>query len=200
MVEAYNVYVVCFFWELPDNDRKRKGEIEMGGVNRELQIPERYNENYLVLLVRDPYCLFAYWELTAEQQELITKEFGCSWGGVPLLLRLYDVTGLNFDGRNAHSFKDISVHALADNFYLHDLEANKGYCVDLGVITPDGRFITIIRSNIVSTPRDTLADGSVWEMADLLDREVKKPVEKATEINTISSAEFYNVEYQNNEQ
>ncbi|MFZ5639751.1 MAG: DUF4912 domain-containing protein [Bacillota bacterium] len=160
----------------------------MGEVSREFKIPERYNENYLVLLVRNPYCLFAYWELTEEQRNLITKEFGCEWGGVPLILRLYDVTGLNFDGRNAHSFRDLSVHALADNFYLYELEANKGYCVDLGVITPDGRFVTILRSNVVTTPRDTLADGSVWEMADFLDREVKKPV---VEINTISSAGYY---------
>lgn len=166
----------------------------MGGVGREFKIPESYNENYLVLLVRDPYCLFAYWEITVEQRELITSKFDCGWGEVPLLLRLYDVTGLNFDGRNSHGFIDISVHALADNFYLRDLAANKGYCVDLGVIAPDGRFITILRSNTVITPRDTLADGSVWEMADLLDREVKKPVEKVTEINTISSAEFYNNE------
>jgi len=160
----------------------------MGENSREFQVPERYDENYLVLLVRDPYCLFAYWELTGEQRGLVTGEFGCSWGEVPLLLRLYDVTGLNFDGRNAHSFKDISVHALADNFYLQELEANKGYCVDLGVIAPDGRFVTIVRSNTVATPRDTLADGSVWEMADLLDREVKKPVK---EIETISSAGYY---------
>ncbi len=160
----------------------------MGGDNREYQIPERYNENYLVLLVRDPHCLYAYWELTGEQRQLITREFGCDWGEVPLLLRLYDVSGLNFDGRNAHGFSDVSVHALAENFYLRELAANKGYCVDLGVITPDGRFIMLLRSNIVSTPRDTLADGSVWEMADLLDREVKKPVK---EIETYSSAGHY---------
>lgn len=166
----------------------------MGWVTGEFKIPESYHENYLVLLVRDPYCLFSYWELTVEQRDLITREFGCSWGEVPLMLRLYDVTGLNFDGRNSHSFRDISVHALADNFYLKDLAANRGYCVDLGVILPDGRFITILRSNIVTTPRDVLADGSAWEMADLLDREVRKTEQPAAEINTISSGEFYNNE------
>ena len=160
----------------------------MGGVNREFEIPEAYNENYLVLMVRDPYCLFAYWELTGEQRNLVAGEFGCGWGEVPLLLRLYDVTGINFDGRNAHKFRDLSVHALANNFYLQEIEANRSYCVDLGVITPDGRFVTLLRSNIIATPRDTLADGSVWEMADLLDREVRKPVE---EIKTISSDVYY---------
>ncbi|MCL4442124.1 MAG: DUF4912 domain-containing protein [Firmicutes bacterium] len=148
--------------------------------------PERYNENCLVLLVRDPHCLFAYWELSGEQRDLVAKEVGCSWGAVLLVLRLYDVTGLNAGAGSAHSHTDISVHALADNFYMKDLAANKGYYVEMGVVMPDGRFVVILRSNTVTTPRDTLADGAVWETADLPDREVGKPV---AEIETLSSAD-----------
>lgn len=129
-----------------------------------------YDKNYLVLLVRDPYCLYAYWELSARQKEIIAQEFNCTWGEVPLVMRVYDVTGINFNGSNAHQHYDIPVHAMANNQYIKEVKANTSYCIDLGVVTLDGRFVTLLRSNIVSTPRDSLADGSGLVWADLLDR------------------------------
>lgn len=132
--------------------------------------PTRYDENYMALLVRDPHCIFAYWEISDEQMVLVAKEFGCPWGEVPLLLRIYDLTGINFNGENEHSYFDISVHPLANNHYFKEVGSNSAYCVDIGVMTPQGRFITLIRSNVVQTPRDSLADGSGIVMADLLDR------------------------------
>ncbi|MHB9094884.1 MAG: DUF4912 domain-containing protein, partial [Eubacteriales bacterium] len=132
--------------------------------------PTKYNDNYIVLLVRDPHCIFGYWELSDEQMNLVAKEFQCQWGKVPLILRVYDLTGLNFDGENSHSHFDIAIHALANNYYVKEVNANRSYCVDLGVITSEGRFVTLLRSNVVLTPRDSLADGSGIVMADLLDR------------------------------
>ncbi len=132
--------------------------------------PTRYDENYLTLLVRDPNCIFAYWEFSDEQMALVAKEFGCPWGQVPLLLRIYDLTGLTFNGENEHSHFDVTVHPLANNYYVKEVSSNNAYCIDIGVMTPQGRFITLIRSNVVQTPRDSLADGSGIVMADLLDR------------------------------
>lgn len=132
--------------------------------------PSRYDDNYLVLLVRDPHCIFGYWEFSNEQMDLVTREFGCSWGDVPLILRVYDLTGLNFDGENAHGYFDLYIHPLASAYYVKDIHSNRSYCVDLGVVTSAGRFVTLIRSNVVQTPRDSLADGSGIVMTDLLDR------------------------------
>jgi len=134
--------------------------------------PARYDENYLALLVRDPHCIFAYWEFSDEQIELVAKEFECQWGQVPLLLRIYDLTGLNFKGDNEHSHFDISIHPLANNYYIKDVNSNNAYCVDVGVVPSYGQFITLIRSNVVQTPRDSLADGSGIVMADLLDHQL----------------------------
>ncbi|KNZ70494.1 hypothetical protein Tfer_0676 [Thermincola ferriacetica] len=145
--------------------------------------PHNYNKNHLVLLIRDPYCLFAYWEFSEKQRSVLAEEYNCSWGEVPLIMRVYDVTGINFNGRNAHSYFDIAIHAMADNWYLHHMKANTSYCVDLGVITPDGRFITILRSNTVTTPRDSLADGSGLVWADLLDRSELVKVETLSSYN-----------------
>lgn len=141
--------------------------------------PARYDENYLVLLVRDPHCIFGYWEFSDEQMDLVAREFGCQWGEVPLLLRVYDLTGVNFNGENEHSHFDVSLHPLANNYYVNDINSNNSYCVDIGVITSQGRFVTLMRSNVVQTPRESLADGSGVVMADLLDRLItEKPEDK----------------------
>lgn len=132
--------------------------------------PDRYNENYLVLLVRDPHCIFGYWELSEDQMDLVARECCCSWGDVPLVLRVYDFTGLAVGGREGHGYFDIDVHPLANNYYVQEVNANHSYCVDLGIITAEGRFVTLLRSNVVQTSRDSMADGSGVVMADLLDR------------------------------
>lgn len=131
--------------------------------------PAGYDENYLILLVRDPRCIFAYWEFSEAQMVLVAKEFCCQWGQVPLMLRIYDLTGLNFKPEKEHSHFEISVHPLSNNYYINDVLSNHSYCADIGVMTPDGQFITLNRSNVVQTPRDSMADGSGTFMADLLD-------------------------------
>ncbi len=154
--------------------------------------PTKYNDNYLVLLVRDPHCIFAYWEFSDEQMDLVAKEFSCPWGEVPLMIRVYDLTGLNFSGDNAHSYFDIPIHPLANNYYVKEVSANHSYCIDLGVVTPDGRFVTLLRSNVVQTPRDSLADGSGVLMADLFDRLMgKKPEAAQPETEIFSSESMY---------
>jgi hypothetical protein len=74
------------------------------------------------------------------------------------VLRVYDVTGIDFNGNNALSSFDCSLGTHADQWYINVPSANRTYCVDLGRLLPDGSFITILRSNLVTTPRDTLSD------------------------------------------
>lgn len=161
----------------------------------EYSLPTNYDENYLVLLLRDPNCFFAYWELNSEQMNLIANICKCTWGEVPLILRVYDITGINFDGQNIHSFFDVPIHPLSDNFYIKDVKANHSYCVDLGLIMSDGRFCTILRSNTIQTPRNSMADGSGIRMADLLDRLLKRQPESETldvnPVETFSSEGVY---------
>jgi hypothetical protein len=164
----------------------------MSAVVPEYGFPTKYNENYLVLLVRDPYCMFSYWEFSDEQMDIVAKQFARQWGKITLVLRVYNLTGLNFDGENAHSYFDVNVHSLANNFYIKEISPNNSYCVELGVITSDGRFVALLRSNIVQTPRDSFADGSGIVMADLLDRlQLPEKKDEVEEIQTFSSEGVY---------
>jgi uncharacterized protein len=127
---------------------------------------DRYSEDRIVLLIRDPYWCFTYWDLTPERQaDVITQ---LSQGQTKLLLRVYDVTGIDFDGSNAHRYQDIEVNAEAINWYINVWAADRAYCVDLGLLYPDGRFVTLVRSNIVTTPRDSVSSvvDEEWMVVD----------------------------------
>jgi len=158
----------------------------------EYGFPASYNENSVMLLVRDPHCIFAYWEISSEQMDLVAGEFGRPWGDIRLTLRVYDLTGLGEDRNKAHGSYDLNVHSLANNYYITDVKANHSYCADLGVFSPDGRFVCLLRSDVIQTPRDSLADGSGLVMADLLDRlSGKEFAELPTEQETFSSDGVY---------
>jgi len=108
----------------------------------EYWLPTEYGENRLVLMPRDPYWIFAYWEVTPS----------------PTLLRVYDVTDIVFNGQNAWSYFDIEITGGANNWYLNVPAADRSYLADLGFLDSEGRFVTILRSNTVHTPRDRPSD------------------------------------------
>jgi hypothetical protein len=123
--------------------------------------PSKYGQDRLVLLARNPNWLYAYWEVSAARHETILQELKGSlpWGESQPVLRLYDVTGVvGFNGSNANSFVDIPIQDSADNWNIKVGQPNRTFCLDLGRVLPGGRFITVLRSNFVETPRATISD------------------------------------------
>lgn len=127
---------------------------------------DRYGDNRIVLMIRDPYWCFVYWDLSAEKQTEAIREL--QQAGAKIMLRIYDVTDLEFDGTNAHRTMDIEVTEEATNWYINVWAADRAYCVDLGLLYPNGRFVTLARSNIVVTPRDSVSSviDEEWMVVD----------------------------------
>ncbi len=129
------------------------------GKTSQPDIPNTYGIDRLVLMARDPEWLFAYWEISATKQDLFKSKHGEeSWEKTNPVLRVYDITGVDFDGSNANSYTDIAVNDDADNWHIRVGTPNRTFCVDLGRMFPNGHFVTLLRSNIVWTPRATLSD------------------------------------------
>jgi len=124
---------------------------ESAELDEAFRYPDSYGDNAIMLMVRDPYWLFAYWEfapgLTSELAARIGEE---NLARSRVVLRVYDVTGTDAD--HPVSYHDIDVAPGARNWYINVMRVERDYCVDLGMITPDGSFIVIARSNVVSLP------------------------------------------------
>jgi hypothetical protein len=107
-----------------------------------------------VLLVRDPWWLHAYWEVRLQKQDELRAKLGNDlYNRSKTVLRVYDVTDIIFNGKNAHSYFDLEIKGGADNWYIDVGKPNRSWCVDIGLLTPDNRFFLFARSNVVRTPR-----------------------------------------------
>ncbi len=117
------------------------------------ELPSGYGQDRIVLQVRDPWWIHAYWEITEptwrELRQRFPKEFS---RGFKKILRVYDISNIIFTGGNANRFFDIEISAEANNWYIDTQEPGRSWCVDLGLLFEDGRFVTIVRSNTVATP------------------------------------------------
>jgi hypothetical protein len=125
-------------------------------------LPAEYGEDSITLMTVDPRKVFAYWE--------VREDALASYPGI-LNIRVYDVTGIDFDGTNANSYFDIAVNEAIGSWYI-DVSPAKEFIADIGVISPKGVFIIIARSNKVSTPRAEIVGEEIEK--GMLTRELYK--------------------------
>ncbi len=114
-------------------------------------LPQGYGEERLVLLPRDPDWIYSYWEITQGRWETTLRQN--QGQGYKLVLRVYDVTDIDFNGSNAHGYNDVEVDGLINNWYYRISLQERHYCAEIGLRMDDGRFITFARSNTVFMPR-----------------------------------------------
>jgi len=128
-------------------------------------LTHEYGSERMALMARDPYMAFSYWELPQARLEKEKAWFG--WDS-KLCVRVYDVTGVLFDGTNATAYFDQEVYDRVGSWYFEFGRPMHSFCADLGLLAPNGRFLTMIRSNAVTMPRDGVSDvlDEEWMLVD----------------------------------
>ncbi|MBI3315805.1 MAG: DUF4912 domain-containing protein [Candidatus Omnitrophica bacterium] len=106
-------------------------------------------------MARDPWWLFAYWEVTERRQEEILRAIRRErLEPDKTVMRVYELAGPGREDR----FFDIEISVMADNWYLEVGLPGRRWVVELGVRTRGGRFFAWVRSNEVMTPRYGISD------------------------------------------
>lgn len=141
------------------------GPAQQPAVAEHGDLPKAYGEDRIVLMTRDPFVVHAYWEATPARIEREKAWFG--WES-KLTIRIYDITGVQFDGRNAIGYYDQEVNERLGNWYFDLGRPSHSFCADIGLSTPEGRFLTLARSNYVTMPRDGVSDviDDEWILVD----------------------------------
>ena len=116
-----------------------------------IEIPAGYNVDRIVAMVRDPYWILAYWEVTERKYHELERHFGDTWPKCKMILRVYDKT----DAKPTHF--DIAIAQGTRNWYV-TVTAERRYQIAIGALSPDGKFEQIAISNIVETPSDRVSD------------------------------------------
>lgn len=85
------------------------------------------------------------------------------------VLRVYDVTNVSWP--SAHSFFDIEI-GFAANWYIEVGVPNRQWIAEIGWLSQDGQFFSLVRSNVVRTPRHGLSEvvDEEWMMPDALSK------------------------------
>ncbi|MBI5145502.1 MAG: DUF4912 domain-containing protein [Candidatus Omnitrophica bacterium] len=118
-------------------------------VQREL--PAEYGSDRIVLATRDPWWIHAYWEVAEAGIDNLKNKLGQEFVDAKMILRVYDVSYLIFNGSNANSFFDIEIEHRIGNWYIQ-VSPGRSWCVDIGFRLKNGKFIMLCRSNTVLTP------------------------------------------------
>ncbi|MDP8252999.1 MAG: DUF4912 domain-containing protein [Candidatus Kaelpia aquatica] len=183
-------------------DRGEEPRSQIGSESPEIK--HHYGEDSLALLVRDPWWLFSYWEIRGQLWE--DTRLRCGSSGYKEVLRVYDVTGVEFkDSKSYNSYFDIELTPFIECWYINVKDSGRSYVAEVGLRTDSGKFFTIIRSNVVVTPRYgpselvdeewMVVDEDYWKMFALsggygvgVSSEELQKVLKQRRLDTISSS------------
>jgi hypothetical protein len=106
----------------------------------------------LVAMVRDPYWLQAYWELSRQSVERARAALGQHWHGARPVLRVLQVARDGTTSSVRKVIREIEIHGSVDNWYIDVDAPPKSFQMEIGYRGPGDRFVCLARSNIVTTP------------------------------------------------
>jgi hypothetical protein len=127
-------------------------------------LPRHYGIDRCRLMVRDPHCIHAYWEIRNETMDRARGDLAEEWDGSTRILRVHGIP-ISGDTNDppADSF-DIPLKEEESSYYVPIPRPNRGYRIDVGLLTRVGMFYPLASSNTVIAPRSgvSLDQSESW--------------------------------------
>jgi uncharacterized protein len=148
-------------------------KFDMGVPTRDLsskvprELPTGYGKDRIVVMVRDPFWLHCYWELTRHAVQRAEAALAQEWHTSKPILRLLDVSSHETSCTSESILREIDIHGGCNNWYIDVNYPPKSYRIDIGYLSRSGRFYVLARSNVVTTPRPGVSDVIDENWADI---------------------------------
>ena len=114
---------------------------------------EKEGHDRFVVLVRDPHWLQAVWEFSRATIQRAEVALGTEWHRSVPTLRVFDVSGHDATSRSEARLMDIPIHGGVNFWYVPIDGQPRTYRLQIGYLTPAGKFQVLARSNTVTGPR-----------------------------------------------
>ena len=127
-----------------------------------------HSKDRIVVVVRDPYWLHVYWELTQQSVQRAEAALGQDWHGAKPILRVCDVSAQDTTSTAEGVVRDVDIHGGCNNWYVEVTQPPRSYRVDIGYVSKRGQFYALARSNVVTPPKAGVSDAvdENWSDAD----------------------------------
>ncbi|MDR0306680.1 MAG: glycosyltransferase [Chitinispirillales bacterium] len=114
------------------------------------RFPSTFLQEGFSLLAVYPHLGFLQWHVSETTALKVREEYGKGFDHEPrFVLRVYDVTGIEFDGFNAVRQYDINVSSLCGCYYLNIDRFESCLMAEAGYVFADGSFKPCVRSNVM---------------------------------------------------
>jgi glycogen(starch) synthase len=135
---------------------------------------------------------FAHWRILPEWVDETARRKGDAWHHCRLVVRLYDVSYVHFNGFNAHRIQDEPLPALCGHRFFKLPRPGTWQLAEVGFVLRDGEFLPAARSHAVRFAPDVVSSrgdhaallvndrlhveevGNLWEQQKVLE-ERRKP-------------------------
>lgn len=120
------------------------------------ELPHEYGDTKIVVMVRDPEWVFAYWEVNDETR----AGFKLNRHGHDrrVIVRFYKITGRDWPAEPAHYTFDVDVGPYSSSWYVRMPEADSEWVAELATFDDEGNYVAIVRSNPIRMPRDSVSE------------------------------------------
>ena len=114
------------------------------------RIPDKYNEDQICLLVRDPEWLFAFWEISTDTRNNLASIHGDSFFyETTQVIRVYNLS----EAENSTSYFDVNISDEITRWHFNVDKPNNKFYIAIGRLKGNGEFFPILISNTVLMPR-----------------------------------------------
>ncbi len=132
------------------------------------QHPAAARRDRVVLMVRDAFWLHAHWELTRPTIERARAAMGQDWHVARPVLRVLQVADTGTTNASERVVRDIDIHGGVNNWYIDVQDPPKNFRVEIGYLAgASGRFHSLGRSNLVTTPKASASGAIDQNWADI---------------------------------
>ena len=119
----------------------------------------KHNRDRVVVMVRDAFWLHVTWEITRQSVERAEAAMSQNWHTAHPHLRLLEVSEGGTTSASERVIRDIEIHGGVSNWYVHVDDPPKSYRLEIGYLCDPGKFFSLARSNVVSTPSPSSSDA-----------------------------------------
>lgn len=135
---------------------------------------------------------FAFWRIPQGKWRILLQYYGIKQHECAFILKVNDITSIIYNGNNAHSIKQIELQNGVEHAVIHDLQENRSYCFEIGVLDYYQTFIPILQSNPIQLPRTN--KNHIGGLSSDMEKWINGNLDTPNWIEHVSTYSYYEME------